>query len=76
MTIWCISARYSCVMGGCRLWSGTRTSSLGSNIVSVLIKVATYIRRPFSAGVQTLCSVNVERTKALKLAGVKHLSIS
>lgn len=38
---WLISARYSCVMGVYRLWSGTRTSSLESNILSVLMKVTT-----------------------------------
>lgn len=43
MMPWHVSARYSCVMGICRLQSGTRTSSLRSNILSVLIKVATFI---------------------------------
>lgn len=65
MIPWHISARYSCVMGVCRLWSGTRISSLGSNVLSVLIKVTTFIRRPLSAQVQTASIVRMERKQTL-----------
>lgn len=65
MVLWYISARCSCVMGVCRLWSGTRTTSLESNILSVLIKVAAFIWRRFSAQVQAVSVLWLEREQTL-----------